>query len=835
MTGTPSRSEGNGPCPWGKCRVQNLKCKMTRASRNRGAPRGGVEVTRAISAERLRVLVRLLRGEVEVAEGAQELGISRRALMDLRRRYLRSKLPRVEGTLHAPLDGPVRVRRDRWGVAHIEAKSLADCYVALGYSMAQDRLWHLDYRRRLAQGRLSEVLGPRYLRSDRLLRTVGLTGAAARAASSAPDEVMLVLEAMAKGINAWMAEQAAVLPVEFDLLEYEPEPWTPEDTIAVWKWRWWMLTGRLENIAAGEAIRRHLPPHLLELFLAVEAGEETIVPSEEPAGIGDWDTGEGSNNWVVGGSLSTSGQPILASDPHNAVMHPSQWYQAQLTSPDMDAIGAIFLGTPGIYLGHTRHTAWGVTNHTASVRDLYRETVSHDDSGRYLDGDAWRPFEIEQQEIAVRGQAPELLTIRRTVRGPVMNDFLPMIDGEPEPPLSMRWTGVEATTGFEAMLALHRSRSVDEVLDALREWPCPILNLVFADTEGRIGYHAVGHIPTRRATWHGYRPANDPAHAWGRCYAFDDLPQLIDPERDWVATANNPPWGGRGPYLSLGSWSDGYRFRRIRERIEETDRHTPESVGAIQSDALHARARELAPVVARYARSARQRRLRDIGDLLDGWDGAFEVDTVVPAVYTAFWEHWLRRVARARFPERVVSLLAGRAGNVARRLLLGEDLGWFPQGVDIESEVLATLAEALDWLRENVGPRRSQWRWGRLHTVRFSHPASENDALAQLLDLGPFETSGGSGTVRAAGYSTGEPFVLTGLASYRMVVDLGDPARSWATTTGGQSGHPASQHYGDHAALWLGNQYHPLLMDQGDIERNLEGELILDPANMNPK
>jgi penicillin amidase len=786
-----------------------------------------------MSEERFGVLRRLLRGEISADKGAEELGISRRALMDLRRRYLRGKLPRIEGRLHAPLDGPVRVRRDRWGVTHIEAKSLADCYVALGYGMAQDRLWQLDYRRRLAQGRLAEVLGPRYLGSDRLHRTVGLSKAAEDAASEAPDEVMLVLESMASGINSWMDGGSAPPPVEFDLLDYQPEPWRPEDTIAVWKWRWWMLTGRLENITAGEAIRRFLPPHLLDLFLTIEAGEETIVPSEEPAGIGDWDTGEGSNNWVVGGSRSSSGKPILASDPHNAVMHPSQWYQAQLTAPGMDAVGAVFLGTPGIYLGHTRHTAWGVTNHTASVRDLYRETVSQGNSGQYLDGGEWRPFEVDQQEIAVRGQSPELLSIRRTVRGPVMDDFVPLIDGKPEPPLSMRWTGAEATTGFEAMLALHRSRCVDDILAALRRWPCPILNLVFADSDGRIGYHVVGDIPTRRATWHGYRPANDPAHDWGRTYSFDDLPQLIDPERDWIATANNPPWGGRGPYLSLGSWSDGYRFRRIRERVEGSGRHTPDSVGAIQSDVIHARARELAPAVARLARTARQQRLRNLGELLDGWDGAYEVDAVAPTVFSAFWEHWLRRVAGARFPERVVPLVAGRTGSVARRLLLGDDPGWFAQGTDIGSEALGALSEALDWLREKVGPRRSQWRWGRLHTVRFEHPISENETLEEIFDLGPFETSGGTGTVRAAGYSLGKPFELTGLASYRMVVDLGDPPRSWATTTGGQSGHPASPHYGDHAKIWLRDEYHPLLMDPQDISDNLEGELILDPAHPN--
>ena len=788
-------------------------------------------MNRPISPYRKALLLQVLRGEMTPEAAAGMLGVSRRAVTDMRRRYLRSKLPKIEGSLKAPLDAPVDIRRDRWGVAHIRARSTADCYTALGYAMAQDRLWQLDYMRRLARGRLAEILGAGYLSQDRLHRTIGLSRSAEEAAADMPDEVALVLTSLAAGINAGMSGCADCLPVEFDLLDYAPEAWTPGDSIAVWKWRWWMLTGRLGNIAVKEAARRYLSPDLLDLFLSVEAGEETIVPGDEPAGVGGHDTGEGSNNWVVGGNRSVAGKPVLATDPHNAVDLCRQWYQAQITAPEVDAIGAFFLGTPGIYLGHTRRTAWGVTNHTASARDVYVETVSPDDPGMYREGDGWRPFEVERQEIPVRGRAAETLVIRRTARGPVVNDFVPQAGDEPDPPLSLRWVGAEPTTGFEAMLALLRSRSADEVLGALRQWPFPILNFVFADADGRIGYHVAGRIPKRAQTWHGYRPAGDAAHDWAGMHAFDDLPQLIDPARGWVATANNPPWGGTGPYLSLGDWSDGYRFRRIRQRIEGVDRHTIESVAAIQADATHGRAQELASVVAWFARASRDASLKAIGELLEAWDGTYGTDAAAPAVFTAFWEHWLRRVARDRFPESVVSLVAGRAGGVARRLLLGEDVGWFSENTDLGVAVVTALQDALGWLRKTVGPRRSQWRWGRLHRVTFAHPVSQNAALAGLFDVGPFETTGGTGTVRAAGFSTVRPFEVTGISTYRMTVDMANPARGCATAAGGQSGHPASPHYSGQSRLWIADATHPLLMDERDIEANLEGALTLAPGN----
>ena len=776
-------------------------------------------------ADRKSVMIQLLRGEVTVEQAAGELGVSRRGVRDMQRRFLQQRLPKAREVVRAPVDQPVTVLRDKWGVAHIEAASVGDCFTALGYAMAQDRLWQMDYMRRLAHGQLAEILGAEYVARDRLHRTIGLTRAARDAASAMSGEVAMVLRSLCNGINAWMAAMGERRCVEFDILAYDPTPWTAVDSIAIWKWRWWMLTGRLDMIAINEAAKRHLPAELFDLFLTTEAAEETIVPSDEPAGIGGYDAGIGSNNWVVGGRSTASGKPVLATDPHNDVSLCRQWYQAQVCAPGMDAVGAFFLGTPGIYLGHTRDTAWGVTNHTASARDLYVEELSTGDGDLYRDGDAWRVVEVERQEIPVRGADAEELVIRRTRRGPIVDAFVPAVDDGERPVLSLRWVGAEATTGFEAMLALMKSQNVARVLDALAQWPMPILNFVFADSEGRIGYHAVGHVPTRKAVHFGFRPANDPAHEWGAPHAFDELPQLIDPDCNWVATANNPPWGGKGAYMSLGGWSEGYRFRRIKARIEALETHTQESVGAIQADVVHGRGQALAPIVAAMALKARDEGLREWGALLRDWDGAYSVDSVAATLFTAFWEHWVRRVMRVRFPDEVVRLVAGRGGSVARRVLTGDAREWTPEGWDVEEEVCAALLDARDWLHRHVGTREAQWRWGRLHTVTFRHPLSDGGALSQVFDVGPFESSGSAGTVRATGYNFGEPFEVTGLSTYRMVVDLDDPAHGVATAAGGQSGQPGSANYRTQSDLWAVDAYHPLLMDRADVEANLQSRL----------
>lgn len=766
------------------------------------------------------VLLQWLRSEIS-AEQAAERGIDDvHAALDS---YAQSREPQLSGQLPQALSGRAQLCRDRWGVTHVRAEHLADAYFALGFAMGQDRLWQLDYLRRRARGRLAEILGPSSLSSDRLMRTLGLARSAQAAVEAAGEEVSAVLAGLARGINAAAEHSRSNRPLEFDILDYDFEEWTPADSVAVWKWRWWMLSGRLDLIALQEVSKRSLPEDLLDAFLEVESAE-SIVPGDGARGARGHDLGEGSNNWVVGSGRSASGLPVLASDPHNALDHPSQWYEAHLQCGDIDAIGAFYLGTPGIYMGRTRGACWGLTNHLVSGRDLYVEEVR---DGRYRDGEQWHPLRIEREQIGVRGAADSELSIEHTSRGPLVNEFVRPVAEDGDPPLALRWAGASSESGFESMLALMRANAQDEVLRALERWPFPNLNFVFADDQGQIGYHAVGTVPRRRADWLGFRPANDPEHNWDGRWPFDELPHLLNPAHDWVATANNPPLSGRGEYVLLGHWADGYRFRRIRERIEQRDVHTAEEVGAIQSDVQHPRAAELAPLLARHLRQSGVDGASELASILTAWDGSYTTDETGPALFEAFWLFWRRRVAAARFPTRWVDLAAERSGALARRLLLGEMEGWFG-GRAIDGEIAACCREAMAWLCHQCGTQIEGWRWGHLHSVLFPHPlGARSERLRALFSPGPFPTSGGNGTVRAAGFSTAQPFVMTSGSTYRLVVDMGRKGWAMATTTGGRSGHVCSERYADQTQLWLDDAYHPLVMDLR--EEDVEGRLHLVP------
>jgi len=778
-----------------------------------------------------------LRGQPAAAVAAAA-GIGVRTLDAWSADYFRTRLPMADGSAEettGAVGAAVKIRRDSWGIAHIAADDEHDLFFGLGYAMAQDRLWQLDYQRRLVRGELAAVLGPRALPSDRTMRTLGMGKAGDRAWETESPLVRGVLEALAAGINRWLEQVGARRPVEFDLLGYDPTPWRPADSIAIWKHRWWTLTGRLELVLVAEAARRLLPPVLANSFLDVELADETIVPDEVApgrsghAGHGGGSLDEGSNNWVVAGVLTTTGAPVVCSDPHNQLNAPSQWFEAQLTCPTFDAAGAIYIGTPVLYLGRNRDVAWGLTNHTAPVRDLYREETSPDRPGLYREGTDWRPFAVEVQTVAVAGEADQDLEIRRTARGPIVDALLPRFEETASGPITLRWLGAEVASGFDATLALLRARSAADVLDILRRWPCPPLNFVYADRAGDIGYHAVGLVPKRGRPGHGLRRANDPDDAWNGFIPFDELPHLENPERGWVATANNVPWTRDPEYLVGGAWADGYRARRIRERLTAQEKLRPADVAAVHADVQSLRARELVPALVETVGAGATPLAREAVQVLRAWDHAFSTDSAGPSIWTAFWAEWCLALARERFPAALVEHAAARVGAVGRRLLLGASIPWFATS-DPADEVRYAFVRALGALEAWGGRDLRAWRWGALHQVEHPHPLATSPELRALFNTGPYPTSGGSSIVRAAGHGLKVPFGVVSGSTYRFVADLSRPDQLQSVQTLGQSAHLGSPHYRDQTRLWLGDAYHPFWMDPTDVEANLESEMVVRPA-----
>ena len=369
-----------------------------------------------------------------------------------------SRAPRCDGEVPAPVSGAVSLERDRWGIPHIVARRRDDLWLGFGYAMAQDRLFQMDYLRRKGLGRLAEVLGPGSLPMDVVARTVGLNRIARRELERLPGETRAILEAFAAGVNAWIEQCGDRLPIEFDLLDYRPEPWSPVDSLAIEGEFRWYLTGRFPVIVVPELAKRVLGDGpLYRDFLLGEADEEAVVPPEAyadlprdptarsrgPVGQATGDSeGTGSNNWVVAGRHCLSGRPMVASDPHIAFEAVSCWYEAHLDGDGYHVAGMAYVGMPAIMCGRNERVAWGITNNLCSLRDLYQERTDPDHPGCFLFDGRWEPADETVEVIRVKEGEPVPLAIRRSRNGPIVDQILPP-PGHRTGPVALKWLGAD--------------------------------------------------------------------------------------------------------------------------------------------------------------------------------------------------------------------------------------------------------------------------------------------------------------------------------------------------------------------------------------------------------
>lgn len=732
------------------------------------------------------------------------------------RAEIRARVPESAGTRRLFVRDAVRIERDEWGVPHIHATNDQDLFFGFGYAMAQDRLFQLDYLRRKAAGRLAEILGPEAVESDLVARIVGLRRIAEAEWDAAPGETRTLLTAFSAGINALAHESARQPPIEFDLLQYQPETWSPVDSLAIAGEFRWYLTGRFPVIVCPELARRTLGTGpLYEAFLRAEADSESILPAGTyprqrsgvgPVGFGvnDPDGAQGSNNWVLAGSRTSSGHPLVASDPHIAMGAVSCWYQVHLQGGSFQVAGMAYAGMPAVMFGRNQHVAWGITNNICSQRDLYQERTdpAHPDS--FLFDGAWEPVRRRQEVIHVKGAPSIDRMIRFSRNGPIVDEILPAA-ARSTGPVSLKWLGTYPCGWMTALLAMDRAQSASDLADATRPWRVPTFSVVYADTKGRIGYQCTGRIPVRGVAERGYRPGWLPEHQWSGLISFEGMPRLADPAQGFVATANNRVAADDFPYPLSGTWSSGQRGQRIREWIEQKTPLSREDSAALQQDALSLRAKECVPrLIAALGQSAAPR-LAEVARTLQAWDGHMEPDRVGASIFNVFFNNWCRTVAQQRFQGDEALLLAGAIGGLAADLLQHDPAGWFASGrvEAIATTMLATLEE----LTHKLGPDLSQWSWGRLHYVVQRHFLSSRGSLGELLDrIGP-PVKGDGVTVCNTGADP--TYQATMGAGYRLLAELDDPAGGlWAIDAGSQSGHPGSPHYDDQLGDWLGGRYH---------------------------
>ena len=787
------------------------------------------------------------------------------------------RLPWMDGTAGLPVHAEVSILRDARGVPHVFASTDHDLFVAYGYAMAQDRLFQMDLRRRRGMGRLAEILGESGLEADVLARTMDHPRLAVAELHRLPAETRALFDAFAAGVNAAAdeARERQALPIEFDLLGYEPEPWTALDSVGcVVAWRW-QLTGRPWVISVPELAKRTLDGPQYRAFLAAqhdESDDRTIVPPGEgtarnvgllsldavaaretagtgasggriPAGSGpqsfaDASAGAvsvepagGSNNWVVAGSRSRSGKPILASDPHMPYEAASSFFEVHLSGGSFECAGAGFVGYPGLTFGRNRHLAWGITNNICSQRDLY------------LERDPAAVVTSREEEILVRGRAePERITVGATGRGPIVDRMLPKA-AAPGGPVAMRWVGQLACDWPSAQLRLDRAQSVGEAMTVVRGWLSPTFSLVLADDHGpggHIAFTSTGAIPVRGREERGYRDASDPADAWLGLIPPDGLPQSVDPSTGWLGSANNRPAPDDFLYPLSGTWDEGLRHRRIGQLVEALTPHDRSTFSAMQADVHVGRADDRVPAIGAALNGRLNGSARAALDILGAWDRDATADSAGAAMWAVFWTRWTQAVAAIRFPAASADFVATGMHGLSGRMLTHDGLGWFAS----DDARLATLAgafrEAVAEVRTALGDQPQAWRWGALHRKGLRHPLSAVGDLGTLLDQ-PARPSGGDGAVlNNVGYTggrvpAGDPAYSrnwegVGGAGYRLVADLGDPNGSaWTVTLEGQSANAGSANRSDQLDDFLAGRYHEIPLDRGRAEAAAVHRLIAEP------
>jgi penicillin amidase len=766
--------------------------------------------------------------------------------------WLRTSLPQTDGELSLPgRQAPVEILRDSHGVPTIHAGNEQDAYFALGFVHAQDRLFQMDFTRRLAAGRLSEVLGERTIDTDRLMRVLGFGRRVKEDYEALPPDLRSALDAYAAGVNAYLDSRKGALPPEFLALRYRPERWQSSDSL-LWGWAMTLpLSSNWTDEALRAALARQLSPASLESLWPVEPPH---LQSADLGASASWQSALGdlpllpampgaSNNWVLAGHRSASGKPLLANDPHLDLSLPQYWYLVRIETPTLHVAGASAPGVPFVILGHTANVAWGFTTTMADNQDLFLEKPAAGSPGYYLTPDGPKAFVTRNEVIKVRGEPDQVLTVRETRHGPVISDIgrAKTATTEPDELVSLGWACLAPGAQTpEAFWQMNHAADAAAFRAALDQFDCPVQNIVYADKD-HIGFMAAGRVPVRKQLDNfSQLPVEGWAgdHDWTGFLPRNELPQSVDPADGLLASANNdvrPP--GYGPFLAA-RFDSSYRIDRIRELLADPKRlYTPADMTAMQMDMLSPAARALLPKLLPMLDDGSANRsisTTAARSLLADWDYRMAPDLPQPTIFSA----WMAILSRKLFKDELGGLYSSWAWwNMATidRLLFGPDPAgrqWCDEPITpavegCEVVVRASFAEAIDVLSKRFGDKPADWRWGRTHVAPFGHMLFRYVPVLSDLTGRPTVTGGADDTLdRGSPDMRKAPFDFPHIhgAGFRGVYDLADLDDARFIIAGGQSGNPLSPHYADQLPLWRDGGTLSIVGDDAG------GKLILKPA-----
>ncbi len=776
--------------------------------------------------------------------------------------WSKQRLPQVDGRVYLPsLQHPVTIRRDRWGIPHIEAVNRHDLLRAQGFVHAQERFWQMELNRRAAAGTLSELFGRRTLDTDRLSRTLGFARLARQTWALLPPDVQLDLIAYAQGVNGWLAACPS-LPIEFSLIRHQPAAWEPLDSVAYGRLQMWALT----NGASGEFVQAQLaqslsPEMAADLGLYYPATNPTTLPHGMEIGglkldglVGAWANpfqgkgaldglGRGSNGWVIAPERSATGRAILCNDMHLPVGSPSLWYAMHLRSQDgLHVTGFTQPGLPYVLVGHNEQIAWGATLSYVDGEDFFLERLHPHHPGYYEWMGRWQAAEVVTEVIAVRGRPSHTEQIIITQHGPLVNGIL--VDYAQ--PVAYCSTALQADAGMDGFRQLNEARDWGEFVTAVAHIHAPSLNLLYADRQGNIGYYVSGRAPIR-AKGDGLTPVPGwtGEHDWVGNVPFAEMPHALNPAQGYIVSANHRIVNEDYPHYLGGVWRNGYRARRIEERITARPTVSLADCRAMHLDVTHIPGRELVALLAGLETGKPDAALAL--RLLRAWDGRLTADSVGGTVYEVFVRQLSDALLTPYFARPFREQLLGVGGHpllqpvndfqgqwlVSLLRIVGE--GSARWGVD-EALLVRCLAQTTAVLRQKLGNDPAGWQWGRLHRVTFAHALGVAPLLERLFNQGPYAIGGDENTVLQTGIRADLPYDNNAISvSTRLIVDLSEDMAAWGIHPPGQSGHAGSPHYGDLIQPWLDGGYYELAWGEEAVTAVTQHTLALRPFASHPR
>jgi len=766
--------------------------------------------------------------------------------------------PQTSGTIELPsLQKQGEIFFDEWGVPHISAQTEHDLMVAVGFVHAQNRLWQMELARRAGSGRLSEILDTATLKYDKLFRTLGFARLAENLERNLHPDSRRLLDDYSKGINTYIQLNKGKYPIEFDMLNFEPEPWTVQHSLLVarlmaWElnFAWWTDLTYAE-IASRVSIEKfqEVIPRTSESFsssLSVSLIDKQDVREfldinrsySEYFNLGN--LSGASNAWVVGSEKSLSGKPLLANDPHLRVTAPNWWYEVHLSAPGWNVAGVSIPGSPFVIIGHNDSLAWGFTNAMLDDADFYIEKEDSLKPYYYHYKDSLRAMEIREEIIKTKSGDSVSFIVRSTHHGPIINDVnLPIQhdDSLKKKPVAIRWTGYEMSDEFHGFYLMNRSSNITEFEHGLKELTVPGQTAVYADVEGNIAFWTAAAVPLRPKgnAMHPFYGSTGTTE-WLGFLPFEKLPQEINPTRGYIVCANHKLGDDSYAFYLSTLWEPPSRFERIDELLRDAEKSSTEDFKLMQQDVFSNHSREMCQhILSAYQHdSTVNGRTKTALEYLRNWDFRNTVNDIA----TTIVNEWFVQVLHNTFDDEMGAevfhnfvFFSAIPYRVNSQLLRADSSHWFDnvstEQIETKTDIIRkSFQQALDTLEQRFGAEMKNWQWGTIHQVEFAHTFGARKPLDVIFNVGPFPAGGSATTINKGDYKLTRPFNVFSAPSMRQVVDLANPSQAFMVNQLGQSGQALHDHYNDQTPLWLNGGYRTVTLDWNVIRSSSMEKLI---------